>query len=143
MRMRQFIRKHKLLFIGLMAGALIIAAAGNVFADFTIEAGENFVLDANETFDIGGSISIAATGTLDGSAANTNISLTDDWSNAGTFDPGTSNTVTFTDAGTVSDITGNTSFNNFTCIIASKQFNFAAGSTQTINSTLDLDGQAN
>ena len=118
------------------------AMAPNVFADFTIEAGETYVLTAEETFTVDGNLTIEATGTLDASAAGTNISLSGNWANSGTFTPGTSSTVTFTDNTVISNITGNTSFYNFTCETASKQLTFAANSIQTISNTLTLNGQA-
>ncbi len=127
----------------LMTALLMSAMAPNVCADFTIEAGETYTLDPNETFIVDANLTIDATGTLDASAANTNISLSGNWANSGTFIPGTSSTVTFTDSGTVSNITGNTTFYNFTCVTASKQFNFTEGSTQTVNGTFNMNGQAN
>ena len=120
------------------------AMAPNVFADFTIEAGETYVLTAGETFTVDGNLAIEATGTLDASATGVNISLNGNWDNqGGTFTPGDS-TVTFTNTPTVltSTITGATTFNNLTCVTPSKQLTFAANSIQTISNTLTLNGQA-
>ena len=138
------LRAYNILHISLLAGVLVLLSVGNVFADITVEAGESFVLSADESLTIDGSVIIAAAGTLDVSANNTSVSFTDDWSNAGTFTPGTTSTVSVTDAGVVSDISGNTSFNNFSCVVPNKRINFAAGSTQGIAATgaLTLDGQA-
>lgn len=58
----------------------------------------------------------------------------------GTF---TSNTGTVTfDTTATAVISGNTTFNNFTSIIPGKTLQFAAGSTQTINGTLSLQGNS-
>ncbi|MGR3174722.1 MAG: choice-of-anchor U domain-containing protein [Candidatus Scalindua sp.] len=134
--------KHKILPILTLAAALIAGVAGNVIADFTVQSGETYTLTAGETLTVDGHLTIEATGTLDASAANTNISLSGNWANSGTFTSGTSSTVTFTNNVVTSNITGNTSFYNFTCETASKQFTFAAGYTQTISNTLTLNGQA-
>jgi uncharacterized repeat protein (TIGR01451 family) len=134
--------KCRFLFILVLAAVLIAGVAGNAFADLTIGAGETYTLSAGETLTVDGNLTIEATGTLDASAANTNISLSGNWANSGTFIFGSSSTVTFTDNTVISNITGNTSFYNFTCETAGKQFTFAANSTQTISNTLTLNGQA-
>ena len=117
--------------------------AGNAFASLTIEAGETYTLSAGETLTIDGNLTIDATGTLDASAGGTNIILNGNWTNNGTFTAG-DGTVTFTNTPAVltSTITGATTFNNLTCITPSKQLTFEAGITQTINGTLNLNGQA-
>ncbi|MCX5709164.1 MAG: hypothetical protein NT088_00295, partial [Candidatus Omnitrophica bacterium] len=52
-------------------------------------------------------------------------------------------TITFGGAnGSTSNIDGSSIFNNLTCIIPSKQLIFEHGKTQTINGTLDINGQA-
>ncbi len=125
-----------------MTALLISAMAPNVYAGITIEAGEVYALTAGENLTVEGNITIEATGTLDASAAGTNIILTGNWTNHGTCTPGTDSTVTFEGAG-ASTITGDTTFYNFTCVTASKQINFTAGSTQTVNGTFNMNGQAN
>ncbi len=120
----------------------VFGLAIDAFADLTIQSGETYTLSAGETLTVDGNLTIEATGTLDASATNTNISLSGNWSNSETFTPGTSSTVTFTDNTVISNITGNTSFYNFTCSTASKNLTFEAGSTQTIANTLTLNGQA-
>jgi uncharacterized repeat protein (TIGR01451 family) len=125
-----------------LAAALLTAAmAGNAFADFTIEAGETFTLTAGETFTIDGNLTIDATGTLDASAGGTNIIVSGNWTNNGTFTAG-DGTVTFIDSGTVSTITGDTTFYNFTCVTANKQISFTVGSTQTVDGAFNMNGQA-
>ena len=124
-----------------LAAAFIICMPYTALADLTIEAGETYTLSAAETLTIAGNLTIAATGTLDASAGNTSIIASGNWANSGSFVPG-DGTVTFIDSGTVSNITGNTTFNNFGCVTASKQLTFEAGSIQTINDTLTLSGQA-
>ena len=133
--------KRNILLISILAAVLVGGIAGNAPADFTIEAGETYVLTAGETLTVDGNLTIVATGSLGASAGSTNISLSGDWSRSGTFTPG-DGTVTFTDSGTVSNITGDNTFNDFTCITASKQLTFQAGSTQTISNTLTLNSQA-
>ncbi len=134
--------KYRYILMILMTALLMSAMAPNVFAGITIEAGEVYALTAGETLNIDGNITIEATGTLDASAAGTNIILTGNWTNNGTFTPGTDSTVTFQGAG-ASTIAGDTTFYNFTCVTASKQFNFTEGSTQTVNGTFNMNGQAN
>ena len=58
----QIMHKHKLVSIGLLA-VVMMAAAGNAFADFTIQAGETYTLSASETLTVDGNLTIAATGT--------------------------------------------------------------------------------
>ncbi len=135
-----FKRKH--IFIGLLPLALEGGFTATTFADFTVETGETYTLSVGETLTIDGNLTIAATGTVDASAANTNISLSGNWTNSGTFTSGISNTVTFTDNTLTSTITGSNSFYNFTCTTASKNLTFEAGSAQTIASILTLNGQA-
>ena len=134
--------KSKFISILFLAAAFIICMPYTALADFTVSAGDTWTLAADENFIVDGNLTIEAGGTLDASAANTNISLSGNWTNSGTFIPGTDSTVTFTDSGTVSNITGNTTFNNFACVTASKQLTFEAGVIQTINDTLTLNGQA-
>ena len=133
--------RHRYVLTVLLAALLMAAMATNAFADFTIGPGETYTLAPNETFIVDANLTIDATGTLDASAANTTIILTGNWTNNGTFTPGTDSTVTFQGAG-ASTITGATTFNNLTCATPSKNLTFEAGVTQTISGTLTLNGQA-
>ena len=124
----------------ILAMALFALMSSQAMAALTIQNGETYALTAGETLNVD-NIVIETGGTLDASAAGTNIVLTGDWTNNGTFISGTDSTVTFEGAGT-SIITGDTTFYNFTCITASKQINFTAASTQTVNGAFNMNGQA-
>lgn len=130
-------KKTKILFL---VSAIVLLAAQNAFADFTIQSGETFVLSASETFTVAGTLTIASSGILDASAGSTTVSLSDDWLNSGTFTAGDGNVV-FTGSG-ASAVSGSNSFYNFTCVTANKQLTFDAGVTQIISNTLNLNGQA-
>jgi hypothetical protein len=67
------------------------------------------------------------------------ITVSGDWNNNGTFNPGSSKVV-FNDSLQTSHINGNTTFYDFECITPNKQFQFEAGSTQIIGGSLFLDG---
>ena len=71
---------------------------------------------------------------------NYNISVSRNWSNAGSFTAGTG-TVTFAGT-TTATISGDTTFNNFVCTAAGKTLQFTAGSTQTISGSLTITGAA-
>ncbi|MEW6027650.1 MAG: DUF2341 domain-containing protein, partial [Planctomycetota bacterium] len=108
----------------------------------TINSGDSLIT-SGYNLDIGtGGINISG-GTLDASTAggrNSTIYVEGNWANTGTFTASTS-TVVFDGSGT-STITGSNTFNNLTCITASKTLTFAAGITQNITGTLTLNGQA-
>lgn len=80
---------------------------------------------------------IANAGTLQTSSGAVNLG--GNWSNTGTFTPGTAGTVAFTGMIT-SAITGAATFVNFTSTQAGKQLNFEAGKTQTITGAWTLTG---
>lgn len=86
------------------------------------------------------------TGTLNatnGSGGNTIITLGADWyKDAAANFTNTNSTVIFNNSGLTSTISGENTFNNFTCETASKALIFAGSSTQTIAGTLTLNGQA-
>jgi len=81
-------------------------------------------------------ITISNPYTLNGHATNMNV--TGNWTNSGTFNAGTG-TVTFTGDGT-SIISGNTTFKNLKCVTPGKTLSFPAGSTQTVGGTLEITG---
>jgi uncharacterized repeat protein (TIGR01451 family) len=123
---------------------LLALAAGmrTACADLVIESGESFILSAGESVAVDGNLTIQPSAVLDVSAANTQLIVSGNWTNNGSFISGTSSTVTFTDSGTASVISGNSSFYNLTCVTPSKALTFEAGSVQTVNGTLTLNGQA-
>lgn len=89
-----------------------------------------------------GDVSIAATGTVNGGQGT--VSVSGNWSNVGTFDPGTG-TVVFTDGCAVGplQITGTTVFNNLTLTSTNgRSFVMPAGSNITVNGVLTLQGTA-
>jgi hypothetical protein len=87
-----------------------------------------------------GSVSIGTGGNLNGGQGS--LSVSGNWSNSGTFVPGTG-TVVFTDgcAGGPIQFTGTTVFNNLTLSSGTgKNFIFPPGSLITITGTLTLQG---
>jgi hypothetical protein len=89
----------------------------------------------NSDIDVNGSLTIEA-GTL--KANNNTIMLAGNWANSGSFTPGTG-TLVFDTTGT-SVISGNTTFNNYTCLIPNKTIQFAEGSTQLVNGSFTVQG---
>gem|GEM_PF-1293641 len=88
----------------------------------------------NYALTVGGNFTIGGTFNANGST----VTVSGDWAKTGTFDAGTS-TVVFDGTGT-SNISGDSTFNNFTCTTVDKQLVFAQNSTQTINGTLNIAG---
>ena len=87
-----------------------------------------------------GDVTIAATGTLNGGQGT--LSVSGNWSNSGTFIPGTG-TVIFTDGCFLGplQITGTTVFNNLTLTSGNgRTFVIPAGANITVNGTLTLQG---
>ncbi len=89
---------------------------------------------ASNPIDINGSFTNSA-GTVLANGFSMNVG--GNWTNAGTFTPGT-NTVTFD--GTGQTITGDTTFYNFYKVTGSDTMTFAASSEQTITNSLTLQG---
>jgi hypothetical protein len=115
------------------SGAYANLAAGNAYYNLTFNGSGSWThtgaLDAN------GNLNIIA-GTLNSGGRNVNVA--GNWSNTGTYTSG-ANTVTLD--GTNQSLSGNTPFNNFTKSVASAAtLTFAAGSTQTFNGTVTLNG---
>lgn len=103
----------------------------------TINAG-SVILTNDSTFDITGGVTISSDGTLN--AGDGNINLTGDWSNAGTFTYGTS---TVTLDGENQEISGDTTFYNFTkSVPRACAFTFGAGDVQSVNNTLTMTGSS-
>jgi hypothetical protein len=135
-----------------------LALATTARADFVIPAG-GFVSLASGGLDlgctdliIGGTLQtnsapvsnvrnlvIQGGGVLD--AGSSLISVGGDWSNSGTFLAGTSQ-VNFIDAcAGAAAISGNTTFNNVSYVSSvGKTWTFAAGSTQTVQQVLNIQG---
>jgi hypothetical protein len=106
-------------------------AALNVLGTFNLNSGQ-----VSNT----GDVTIAATGTLNGGQGT--LSVSGNWSNSGTFIPGTG-TVIFTDgcAPGPLQITGTTVFNNLTLTSNNgRTFVFPPGANITVNGILTLQG---
>ena len=128
------------LFIFLLFLSTVNYQPSTVLASVTISSGETVTFAANENWIVNGSLAINSSGTLDASSGDVSISLSSDWSNAGTFTAGGS-TVTFTGAG-ISNISGTSTFYSLTCTAPGKQLTFESGKTQTITNILKLRGSA-
>jgi len=112
--------------------------------DLTITSGiadatnaTNFIDD----FDVNGDITIATNGTLVCDGTNdADIKVAGDWTNSGTFTPGT-NTVTFD--GTNQSIMGTTTFYNLTkSVTTARTLTFEESKTQTVTNTCTFNGTA-
>lgn len=136
----------------------LVFSSGTALAQVAIPAGGTFALNggsvdlAGTDLDIAGTLTfgagqvnnaanvmISAGGNLDaGSGA---LTLFGDWSNAGTFAAGTSS-VNFVDGGVnVSNVSGNSTFDNVSFVSTTgKTYAFAIGSTQTIQGALTILG---
>lgn len=137
----------------------LLGAASTASAQLSVPSGASFALGggsldlAGSDLQIGGlfslasgsvqhaaNVTIGAGGTLDGGSGP--ISLFGNWSDSGTFLPGSGN-VDFVDGGAQSQIDGNTSFANLSFVTATgKNYLFAVGTTQTIANLLTITGTA-
>jgi hypothetical protein len=120
--------------VSLGGGAVDLACTDLVVAG-TLQLGSGTVTNARH-------VTILAGGTIDGGSAT--VTLGGDWSNAGSFVPGTS-AVRFRDGCslTFATISGNTTFSTASFVTAAgRSFVFAVGSTQTINNVLEIGGTA-
>ena len=108
--------------------------------DITVPDNVKVYVPSSYTYQPGGSVAlyeIEIDGTLNGTSGD--FTVKEDWNLDGTFTHG-NNTVTFTDSGQASRISGNVNFYNLTCTTASKQLDFIAGETFTISNALTLTG---
>ncbi len=147
-----------------LSGTGNIYCAGSVILPVDAEVGGIFVYDGNDqtiaevisyntltlsgsgmktlggNLGVNGSLSIGANTTLDVSESDFQINVAGNWTNNGTFNAN-SGTVTFDGSGT-SVISGETTFNNFTCTTAGKTLTFVTGSgnLQTVEGTFTLTG---
>jgi hypothetical protein len=143
-----------------LALALGLAVTTPALADVTVPAGGAISLNG-ATVDLGCSdVNVAGTFSLDGgtllnvrnlsiapggsiSAAAGQITLSGNWSNAGTFSAGTGR-VSFVDApacATASTVTGSTQFYELSMVSTlGKLYQFAAGSTQRVARLLTMTG---
>jgi hypothetical protein len=142
----------------LSAALLWLASSGAGAVGFTVGTGAivdlgTGMLDMGEgDLDVAGTLSagsqgfdarhvgIQATGVLNGNSAL--MQVCGDWSNSGSFNPGTS-TVAFVDGCgvTSSTITGANTFNDLSLTtVSGKQVNFEAAVTQTVAGTFTLGG---
>lgn len=141
-----------------VAFALVfLCAASTAAAQLSVPAGGSFALNggtlnlAGTDLQVSGLFSLAggsvlnaanmaigAGGTLDGGSGL--ITLSGNWSDMGTFTPGSS-TVDFVDGAASSQITGNTSFANLSFVSTTgKNYIFGTGMTQTISGLLTITG---
>ncbi len=126
-------------FTGTSAQAFTLTGATGLYdgditinkASGTVTLGSDLVMDAS-TQDL-----TITSGTL--ASGNNDISLSGNWSNSGTFTPGTG-AVIFTDAGGTSTISGSTTFYDFTCTTDSKVLNFTNGTTQAVTNAFTITG---
>lgn len=118
----------------LTSGASLSLGCGN------LDIQGSLLLDNGHIGDVA-SVTIGAAGELDFQSGT--ITLGGNWSNSGTFIPGTGSVV-FTDACSTgpSQFTGDTTFNNLTLSSSSgRTFVVPAGSHITVNGTLTLQGE--
>ena len=120
-----------------IGGNLLMTGAGAATLSASATKAFNTVVTGNVTIGTGHTYAIAT-----GSDSNpASLSVGGNWSNSGTFTPSTG-TVSFKGTST-SVISGNTTFYDLvldTTTDGAKIVNFASGSTQTINNSLDLNG---
>ncbi|MCK5590512.1 MAG: hypothetical protein KAI72_01030, partial [Candidatus Pacebacteria bacterium] len=110
---------------------------GNLFVNNNSYSGQRTpLLTSDWTFD---NITISGAGKFD--ANGYNLTINADFNNTGTFTH-SSQTVTFADAGQVSHIYGDTTFNNLTCVTVGKALQFEATKTTTITGALTFTGQS-
>jgi CSLREA domain-containing protein len=111
-------------------GSLVV---GNSYYHLTFNGAGSWAHTA--PLSVNGNFTLTA-GTVN--SGGQNVTVTGNWSNSGAYTSG-ANTVTLN--GTNQSITGNTTFNHFTKSVASAAtLTFAAGSTQTFNGTVTLNG---
>lgn len=140
------------------AAILFVLEGGAMAGEFSVGAGASLDLGTGQ-LDLGGGdlsvggtasagsvailgaqdVSIASGGVLNGDSAT--IQLCGDWSNAGTFNAGTSSVEFVDGCQSVATITGSSTFAGLSLSSTTgKQFDFGSGSTQTISGTLLLMG---
>ena len=111
--------------------------AGTTFIRRALGVVGTAVLNTNNyKLTLSGNLTIGAGGILNGGAST--ITVGGNWSNTGTFNYGTS-TVIFNDDTKISTISGSTTFYNLKVETPSKQINFTAGTTQTVQGTLTFN----
>ncbi len=127
------------------SGGLVIANTGLITLNASKVLNTNVNLTINNgahlstniyNLSVGGNFSNA--GTFSANAST--VTVSGNWANTGTFNAGTSTVVL--NGVAVSAISGNNTFNNFTCATANKSITVAQGSTQTIGGLFRIDGNA-
>ena len=118
-----------------LAGGSVDLGCSDIIVGGTLDlAGGRLTNVRNVSIQSGGTITLGAAGA---------VSLSGNWSNAGTFNPGTG-TVLFVDApacASTSTISGNTSFYSLSLVSTlGKLYKFASGSTQRVLNALTLTG---
>ena len=114
-----------------------------VLADsyYSFQTGGSGAKTLGGALNVDGNLTIGSGTTLSTSGSNHAMNIAGNWSNSGDFTAGIG-TVVLDGTGT-SEITGSTSFYNFTCFTAGKTLTFdsASDKTQTVTGTFTLAGE--
>ena len=111
-----------------------------LYANFEIN-GATVTFNNNTEFKIAGSSGSIKINSGAITCSQSQIFLSGNWENQGTFNAGTS-TVTFENNTTTSTFLGNTTFYNLVCQTAGKTIFFTTASTQTVTNLFTLTGGA-
>jgi hypothetical protein len=121
-----------------------ITTGGHTFYDLVINNsgpdGNNEVRFDRDNLDINGNFTLYD-GFLDGNGRY--ISVSGSWDNSGTGVFSAGNGTVELDGATTAVVSGSTSFNDLIIDTAGKRIDFAAGTTQTVNGDLVINGHAN
>lgn len=120
------------------SGAAFSLGGGSIdLGSTSLQVGGSFAVGSGSVQNLD-SVSILSGGNLDGGSGT--LTLFGDWSNAGTFNAGTS-TVNFIDDVAQSNIGGNSTFYNASFVSANgKNYVFAVGTTQSVSGLLTILG---
>lgn len=134
------LKKGVAAFLGVFLGCIaqnVVQPGRGCAAEFAIPSFASVEFHA-ATLDMPGTVTIASDGALQQSTGTITVSNNGNWSNSGTFTPG-SGIVQFT--GTSHAISGSSTFYNLDCQISSGgTVTCQAGQRQTISNTLTLQG---
>jgi len=118
-------------------GAISYNKTANLILKSDVNICGTVILDGGD-FTVRGNLTIGDSAAL--IANSNNIFIDGDWTNAGTFEAGTS-TVVFENAAIQSNISGSTTFYNLTCITPGKELVFEANTYTTIEGILIIEGE--